>query len=404
MSTPTLADLMTSSTPQEVLALELQIASGLGLPTTAWQPVQAIPTLFNINATIVADYSTTVAYLAQGGYASLAALMVDSNGNPVTTWMDLRGVDQYGLGRILASYASGPVPLQNTSGVAYPYSPNNPLHASNPVTGATYTSSGTGSVAASATTTVQFQADITGSASTTGAGVTLVLTTPLNGVSVLALTSSIVGTDSETNAAYLLRCQGKIANISPNGPSQAYYYVATSIPQGTPSASPPYAVSAIITRCTVFTNPGTGIVNVIVANSAGGPSAPDVAAVTAAIQNQVVPLSVACSVSGATNTSVSVAYTVFVPKSLALTPLQITTAIADALALLFAAIPIGGYNLGTPGATNVLPLSLVSEAIMGANPGTVDCLVSLNGTLADFVLGATAVPVETIVSTTVLYV
>ena len=80
MSTPTLADLMTSSTPQEVLALELQIASGLGLPTTAWQPVQAIPTLFNINATIAADYSTTVAYLAQGGYASLATLMVDGNG------------------------------------------------------------------------------------------------------------------------------------------------------------------------------------------------------------------------------------------------------------------------------------------------------------------------------------
>ena len=74
-----------------------------------------------VNATIAADYSSTVAFLAQGGYASLAALMVDGNGNPITTWMDLRGQDQYGTTRIAASSANGVVPINNSTGNTYPY-------------------------------------------------------------------------------------------------------------------------------------------------------------------------------------------------------------------------------------------------------------------------------------------
>ena len=383
--TTDLSTLVVASTPEEILTLELAICTTLGLPTTAWQPVQAVPALLNVNATIAADYSSTVAFLAQGGYASLAALMVDGNGNPITTWMDLRGQDQYGLVRVAASFAAGGVPLSNSTGNTYPYAPNNPLHFQNPISGATYTSTGSGNVTPGPST-VQVQADVAGSTSTTGAGITLVMTTPLNGVTVNPLTSSLVGTDAESNAAYLSRCQGKLANISPNGAAQAYAYLAGSIPQGTPSTVYPYAVSAPITRVGISTGVGTGYVLVTCANATGAPPAGDVSVVNAVIQSQCVPLGVLAQVQGATNFTVNVAYTVFVKTSAGLTTAQVTTNIADALANLFASFPIGGYNSGLPGGANYVPLALVSDAIMNANAGTIDCLVSLNGALLDLAL------------------
>ena len=383
--TTSLDTLIVASTPQEILSLELQIAATLGLPTTAWQPVQAVPAIFNVNATIASDYSQTVAYLAQGGYASLAALMVDANNNPITTWMDLRGQDQYGATRVPASFAVGGVPLVNTSATSYPYANNNPLHFQNSVTGATYTSTGTGTVGVGSNT-VTVTSDQPGSAYTSGAGVALTMTTPLNGVTVSPLAASLVGADAETNAAYLLRCQGKLVNISPNGAALAYTYLVGTIPQGIVSAVYPYAVSAPITRVGTSTSPGTGYVIVTCANAAGSPPAGDIAVANAVIQNACVPLSVLALVQGATNLTVSVAYTVFVRTSSGLTSAQIQTNISDALANLFATFPVGGWNAGIPGFSNYVPLALISDTIMNANAGTIDCLVSLNGLIADLVM------------------
>ena len=380
--TTSLDTMVVASTPQEILALELSIATTLGLPTSAWQPVQAVPAILNVNATIAADYSSTVAFLAQGGYASLAALMVDGNGNPITTWMDLRGQDQYGTTRIAASSANGVVPLNNSTGNTYPYADNNPLHFQNPVTGATYTSVGSGNVTPGASTP-QIQADAAwlGSIGTTGAGVTLVMTTPLNGVSVSSLVVSLVGSDAESNAAYLTRCQGKIANISPNGPSQAYSYLVGTIPQGTPSTVPPYAVSSPLTRVTTSTAPGTGYVIVTCADAAGVPPAGDVAVANAVVQAQATPLGVLSQVQGATPITATIGYVVLVKTSSGLTVAQIVTNINDALANMFATFPIGGYNAGIPGLANYIPLALVSDTIINANQGTLDCLVSINGAI-----------------------
>ena len=48
---------------------------------------------------------------------------------------------------------------------------------------------------------------------------------------------------------------------------------------------------------------------------------------------------------------------------------------------MFATFPIGGYNAGIPGLANYIPLALVSDTIINANPGTLDCLVSINGAI-----------------------
>jgi len=283
MSAPvTLAQLVTTSTEADALGLQLSIAQTLGLPTTAWQPFGMARTIEAINANVVSAYSDTIAFLAQGGYASYASLMVDASGNPVTTWMDLRGIDQYNVTRIPASFASGNVPLINASATSYTWSPNSPLHLQNSATGATYTTTGSGTVTATSTTPVAIQADpaYQGHIGTSGSGVTLILLTPLPGVTVGALTSSLVGSDAELNANYLSRCQAKLGSLSPNGPASAYQYVAESIPVFNttlptgllfvaPTAQNPYGVSAPITRVSAVLTIGSGQIQVYAADAAG---------------------------------------------------------------------------------------------------------------------------------------
>jgi hypothetical protein len=379
-----LSDLVVPATPDEELQTSLQIASDIGLPTTAWQSVQMIPALIEVNATIAADYSTTVALMAQGGYASYAALMVDGQGSPITTWMTLIGLEWYGATRVPASFASGPVRLVNAIATAYPYTPNNPLHFQNATTHATYTTVGSGTVAGNATTTVSVQADQAGGGSTTGAGVILVLTTPLNGVTVLALADALVGSDEESNAALLKRGQNKVSTLCPvsstDQPSPvpgaaegAYEYVATTIPQaGSASAVPPYAVTSPITRAASVLNTGSGTITLYIANASGAPSGGDVDAVNGAIQNLAVPECITVTVQAATVVVVTVAATLYVKAGAILAADVITNAL-DALSAYFATVPIGGITTTAP---NIVPLSDIVDTMLRASPNTIDVAMS----------------------------
>lgn len=280
---PPLSVLVTPTDQPSALALELSIAQQLTLPVTAWQPVGVFRTLFAIQSYIIATYSITVASLAQGGYASYAAQMVDGNGNPITSWMDLIGVENYNVARIPASSASGPVKLDNSSATSYPFSPDSPLHFQYPVTGATFTSTGTGALLASTSNqSVDVQADAAwiGLAGTVPSGAILALLTQLAGVTVQPQAVTLAGFDAETNPHYLGRCQAKLGSLSPNGPALAYQYVVESIPQfgsilpdgstfSKPTSSQPWGVNTPINRAQPILNYGSGIVDVYAANVNG---------------------------------------------------------------------------------------------------------------------------------------
>lgn len=283
----TLADLVVAASLSDALNLELNIAAALGVPTTAWGAVDPLRTIYTTNAQIVSDYSVYVNLIAQGGYASYAAVIVAQPGDPnidtagfSTTWMDLRLLDQYNVTRIQANFAIGSVTIANATASTFssPYAPGT-LHFASPVgTGPTFTNSGTVSIASSGNTTIAIVADAAfpGPAGNVAAGLTMVMVTPLVGVTVQALAANIVGTAQETNAAALLRGQNKLQAIAPTGAAGAYQYVATSLPllsslaNGTPTAAAPYAVAAAITRAQATLNVGAGVVNVYVANAAGG--------------------------------------------------------------------------------------------------------------------------------------
>lgn len=461
-----LSSLVVPATQVNALGVELAIAQGLGLPVTAWQPLGVARTILATNATIVSQYSQTVSFLAQGAYASYAALMVDSFGNPITTWMDLRSVDQYNVPRIQATQASGNVPVTNTSGIAYSYSPNNPLHFQNPGgTNQTYTSLTSGTISASSTATsvvvVQADAAYIGAAGTVGSGTTLTLLTPLAGVTVQPLTASLVGSNAETNAALLARCQNKLGSLSPNGASQAYVYIVDSLPVfgsvlptgllfTAPSSSNPYGVVSTITRATTSLVIGSGIINVYVANAAGAPfgvaegpisgitnavpaivtvpgghglgvgqqafsiisgvqgatgannnvaSTPawvasystattlqlnnivapgayvsggsievgDLGMADAAIQAQTVPNGQTAIVSAASNVSVNVTATVYIPAAAGVSAATATSNISAALSTYFSTVPIGGV---TAEAAGIVPWTELIVVIANANPST----------------------------------
>jgi Baseplate J-like protein len=379
----TIEDLVASATQEDALAQELLLATDLGLPTTAWQPVQAVPVLMNVNAGIISSYSTTAAQFAQGGYASYAALMTDSGGNPITGWLDLRMKDQFGVERQPATYAGGSVPFASSSGNTYNYSPNSPLHFQNPTTGALFTSTSTGTLT-NAGGSVAVQADVIGAASTTGIGVTMLLLTPFAGVSILPLTASLAGTDAESNPAFLTRGQAKLGTIDDllagaqpqpvtGAPDAAYYYVATTIPQGPVSSAPPYAVSAVISRCTVWIDIYSGDVNVYIGNASGTPPSGDVVAVNAAIQALVTPDGQTVNVLSVATASISFTATLYILASTGVKPADAIVNAEDSLATYAAGVPIGGFSTAAP---NIIPLSQLVDVLSLANAGTIDVEIS----------------------------
>lgn len=407
----TLASLTTPSTPTEVLTLSLELCQQFGLPTTAWQSVQMVPALLNVNAVIAADSSSFVALFAQGGYASLAATMVDNFGNPITSWMQLRATDQYGIIPFPASAASGPVPYTNSTGTAYPYSPNNPLRFQNPFTLATYATTGTGALVTNgASGVVNVVADVAGAASTTAISVTLTLLTPLVGVTILPQgttaggtpTASLVGSNAETNQALLLRGQNKLAVLAPiqstdqpgpvvGGARGVYDYVAKAIPQGpTSNAAPPFTVTSPITRTTRSPTYGNGTVVVYIANDEGPPNAADIAVVQAAVNAYVIPGGFQVTIAGALQVSINVAGTAYIKSTAGVTSAQAIAAISNALANYLDSVPIGGY---TTTSNNILPFAEIEDQVFDANgpDNTVDLtLTSPSGNTA---IGPNGVPV-----------
>jgi hypothetical protein len=398
----TLADLVPVVSVDQAVAQQLALAAEEGLSMTAFQPVGAVVALLNVQGHLVSDYSGIVAGFAQAGYASTAATMTDSNGAPIQTWAQLRAAQQFNVEANLATFASGSTPYGNSSATTYPYSPNAPLRFQHPTTGSTYTSTGTGTLVPGGGT-IPLQADVAGSAPTAGAGITLVLLTPFQGVTLSALTNSVVGLDAESNQALPARCTAKLgsidAELATRGPARnsVYYDVATGIPQGAVSASPPYAVSAAITQVGLDISPGA--VDVYLRNANGAVGSTDVAVVQAAIDALVTPDSVTVTVASAAAVTIQPVLTVYLRTALGLTSAQVVANIEAQLDAYFAIVPIGGVSTSSP---NILPTSDILEQVAAANPTTVDVLVSSTSVIPP--LGPEGFPVRGTTTITVAFV
>ncbi len=389
--------LLTPMTADEAMTLELQVATSEGLVTTAWQPVSPERTILATMAVIIADFSVDVNLTARMGFASLAAQLASE------VPMDLVSKEVYNVDRIPASYAScdsSGFSMTNTGGVTYgPFTPGQVI-VSNPVTGKQYVNSAKVTITAGVSTPVALVSQAAGAAYTSGPGTITNLVKPLTDV-ICTNTASLVGADAETNAALLVRDQAKLGTLSPNGPSAAYYFVATSILD---VLQPFYnaALTEPVTRVLVVSAPAR--TTTYLANAAGPLSAPDLAIVTAAILAWCVPLGVTATVAAAGSTVVNITDTVYVPSVAGIADITIQNAVAAALATYFEALPIGGVTDATP---NVVPIGGIRGIIYGAlvalSPSySAKMSVTVTSPTVDTAVGATNVPVLGSLVTTVV--
>jgi hypothetical protein len=401
MPVPTLSQLVTPVTATDALAQLLAIEQALGVPVTAWQKLGIGRTIYATLAQEFADNSATINFLAQGGYASYAAQMVDGAGAPVTTWLDLVASEVYGISRIGSTFASCDstgFTLSNTGATTHgPFDPGQ-LHFANSTTGAQYTNTATVSIPPG-TTGCAIVAEVAGSGSTSAPTEIDTMVTPYDGVG-CSNSATLTGSDAETNPSLYLRCIAKLGSLSPNGARLAYYFVATSILDPT---QPLYnaSLSKPITRCQPITNPGT--VDTYIANDAGAPSTGDTTIVDAAIQAWCVPLAVTAVTHKATNLSIPVTYHAYVPAAAGVTSGDVTTAVSAALVQLFKDLPIGGI---VETSSNEVPLETIRGTIFAAiaklAPGySARVSVTVSAPSGDTAVATTEVPVLGAVTPTV---
>lgn len=333
MSVPTLSELYTPFTREDVLAVQLEVAAAVELPITAWQSGSVGREILEICAQSVANFSVTSSSAASGGLLAYAS----------GAWLTLLAFDRYEVEREDATFGTCAEVLTNTSAVSYTLAAGD-MRFYNTRTGKTYTSTTGGTLAPGnvtpTTLTLTIQADESGSPSNAAIGEISGIVTPLFGVTGTN-TNVLVGSDEETDDALRVRCTESLAKASPNGPSDAYNYFAKS-------ATRSDGTNIGVTRTNL--DQGNGTVYVYVADASGPIEATDLADVDEEIQLNCVPTGLTAITYNATGVTVNVAATIYLRRTSSLTAAQVTTLITDQLTAYFAAAPIGGYVAGGVGA------------------------------------------------------
>ena len=247
----TLAEALTTRTKEEVLADHLAEAASDGLPSAGWQDASLPRTLFAIGAGEQSVSETTRALVTKGGFIDLAE---------DDAWVDLCGQYLYDESRSLGQRAQHTVVIRDAGGGgtsktagAISFRADNDTRFTN-IAGFT--------VPAGGSVSVDIIAESTGRSYNVQPGDITEFLTPMPGYTVenedlgSGTSVTVVGTDDESNASYILRCKSKFAligegeadgrwiykiqksaptitrisidNLNPNGPNSIDFYLANS--------------------------------------------------------------------------------------------------------------------------------------------------------------------------------
>jgi hypothetical protein len=362
MAVPSLSQLFTPLTRDDVLAAMLKVAADLDLPIEAYESGSVGREILTIIAQAVADNTQTGAVAAAGGLLDYATF----------DWLTLLVYEVYGIERIPATFASGQVTLTNNGTTTY-----NPaagdlrfIATSGQAKGQTYTSTSGGTLSAGGgTLVVNITADQPGSASTASTGDIAALATPLLGVT-CTNAAPLFGVDEESDTALAARARESLAKASPNGPGDAYFYYAKS------AIHPDDKTPVGVTRCTVIQ--GNGSLQVYVANEGGAvtgdttlpqTNTTDLGLVNWAIQSNCVPTGITAVVQSAVVNNITVRGTVYLAYTSSESESDAQEAVLEQLRNYFATIPIGGFSIPTIN-NQVFREALVGQ-IYEAIPGSV---------------------------------
>lgn len=325
----TLEELTTPLTKDEIEAAIFAAIEARGVATSSWKPGAIARTIIAAVALILSAFSSLQATIANSGFLELSS----------GSWLEIVARQVYGVEKIVGTFASGNVTLDNAGAGVFSIAIGD-LTVANSTSGKTYKNTATIDIAAFETGVIApVQAVEIGSDSSSAATLIDTLVTVLSGVTVTNALS-LVGTDPETDAALTTRALAKTGTLSPNGPSDAYRFLALS-------AKTDDGASAGVTRVTT-TADGEGNVSVLLATASGtitgslGDTTTPLGAANEEIQVNAVPLAVTATVASAVALAIAPTYELWVRSAIGLTETEIKAQVAAALLTFFSVQPIGG--------------------------------------------------------------
>lgn len=324
MSLYSVAALIAVRTASAIYTTGLGVATGLGVDTTTWRTGDPTRSTYKFLAEVLAEHDGYVADYIRAGFLSTA----------FGDWLKILAVEVYGVTPAEATFATSQVTIKNNGGGTYPIGARD-LTFKSSLSGKTYHNvSATVTLSPGVQITVDVEADEAGSDSSAGVDEIDQLVTTKLGVDILGSTAA-VGIDAQSDDSIKADCTASLGALSPNGPPDAYRYVATrsqltGVQDVTRAVATPDAVNMTVT--------------VYLASPSGPVAGASVTAVQSAIERWATPL---CVTPTAVN---SVADTIAVTLSVSGSgvPGDVTARITAALGELFAGLPVGstgGYDI-----------------------------------------------------------
>lgn len=361
-----LKDLITKQTREDFEDSILGVAAGLGLSTTNWRASGKTRVMIASFSQLLSQLSDIVVDLASSGFLDLAT----------GGWLTLLAKYVYNVDRVLATAATGPVTLHNSTGAGMTFHPGE-LRLEHATSGKTYTLQADVTVGAGGNASPVFAADEVGSASSATPGTITGFVTPIIGLTATGNAASLVGTDDELDPPLVDRCRLKLGALSPNGPAAAYEYVARSTP------------GVVVNRVLISKSSLTGTVTITVAAPGGALAGGDVTTLQAAIDSQVTPDTVTATVQSAVAHPFAVTTDVWIKTSANLTDGDVQSLVEAALLDFFVNAPIGGWVI-PPAALGSVYQDAIKARVASASPFIFHATVATPA--ADTALGATDVP------------
>jgi hypothetical protein len=324
--------LITSLSAGHFLAVGLELAAAVGLPVTTWRTGDPTRSFYKFLAEALAARDGVVAEFIAGGFLSTAE----------GDWLEVLADEVYGVTKTQADFATPTITLRNDGGGYYDLAVGD-LTVKSTESGVTFHSTSAplisgvpGVLSAGVTATFELVADSEGSDGSVSIDELDELVTTLPGVVVVSSTAALAN-DAQSDEELRVVCRASRGALSPNGPRDAYEYVALNATLTGQTG---------ITRARAVRVGATGLVDVYIAGPSGAVSGAAVTAVQDAIDRWATPLTSDGTVQSATALAITRTVTVNKSETNALSDAAIQTAIENALVALFAVTKIGGIDGG----------------------------------------------------------
>lgn len=350
--TISLASLLNVETYAALLQKALDVAESVGLPVTSWRAGDPTRAQYHYLAEVLSTLEPSVQQAIAAGFLDYA------EGDALTNV----ALQMYGVERVGGTHAASTLTLENTGGGFYPIEVRE-LTFKSSVTGLTYQNTTAGTLLSGPGTTLElgWVAVEEGAESSVIADEIDQMVTTLLGVEIQSSVAG-AGVDQESDEALRQRCRDSLGALSPNGPADAYGFVATT---------PALTGVETITRYYVDHESLTGDVTVYLAGPSGPVDGASETAASDAIAQWSTPLTVTPAVQSADPLELDTTLTVYVLDSLGKSESQVQEEAENAWTALLTTFPIGGHD-------GELKRSLIEGRVIAA-VGAIGCGVTTPG-------------------------